>query len=321
MQRIFRVCVLMLGVLLLAGTTANAQDLRAQLAKLPSNALEGYATPMLNGWVTDLNSAFFSTADLHGFLGFDVSVKLATTLVKDEDKTYVLALPSTIGAYTAGTLPTNYPSSVTLPTAVGEKGDFAVKTNNGLTTITTVPGGFGLAAIGSPLVIPQLTVGLPFGLEVMGRYIPTIKLPNDMGKVNFVGGGLRYNVGHFIPVVPVDIAIHFMTQKLNLKGSDGTDFASATATAYGLSVSKKLLILTVYGAFQLESGKFTLDSYTIPATAGYLGNGQVAGFTVTEKNKSRATVGVRVGLPLVYVHAEYSFAKTNVAAAGIGVGL
>ena len=37
-----------------------------------------------------------------------------------------------------------------------------------------LPGGFDIGKLGVPLVMPQLNVGLPFGLEAMLRYVPTI---------------------------------------------------------------------------------------------------------------------------------------------------
>jgi hypothetical protein len=235
----------------------------------------------------------------------------------------------------------NYPSSITANSAVGAKDETIVNTvggstavisssnpilnnqhialPNGAQQILALPGGFDIGTMGVPLAMPQLDLGLPFGLEVMLRYIPTIKT-GDVGKFNYMGFGVRYSISQWLPLFPVDIAAHFMTQKMNFKSTTDADIFSAKATAFGLEVSKKLFILTLYGGFQLESSTLTLADFQ-----GYSAElGQtvtVPGFEVKGTDKSRFTVGARLLLLFINVHAEYSVAKNPVIALGVGISL
>jgi hypothetical protein len=168
--------------------------------------------------------------------------------------------------------------------------------------------------------MPQLNLGLPFGLEFMLRYIPTTSA-GDVGKFNYMGFGLRYSIDQWIPLCPVDLSVHFMTQKLTFKSSSDQDIFTGKATAYGVEVSKRLFILTLYGGFQMESSTLTLSDYTYAGDDPTLQGVSVSGFEVNGSNKSRFTVGARLLLLFINVHADYSFATNPVLTLGAGITL
>ncbi len=312
----------------------SAQDLSTELSRVGELNVSNYVSPIFNGFAADLNSAFYHSADLHGVLGFDVGVKFGFAMITDADKKYVFITPSHLN-YLGGTLTagTDYDASVSdAPTAVGAKdANLFVKMKQTSTYYTAfhlahpnddnlfeIPNGFGLPAV--PLIMPQAAIGLPFGLEVMIRFIPTVSA-TSAGKFNYMGFGLRYDVDKLIPMCPVDIAVHFLTQQMNFKSNDDKDIFKATGFAYGIEASKKLLFLTVYGGLQLEKATFTLSkidgNFTTP-------DGTNTPFTIPEmtfvgKDRSRATIGLRALLAVVNLHVEYSVAKNPVFAAGIGV--
>jgi hypothetical protein len=355
MKFVFRTAIAVFSIFLLAGGIATAQDLQQQLSKLGREAAIGYTAPILSGWGNDLNSGIYYSADLHNVLGFDIDVSLATSKITDADKKYVLTLPASmtvkasdlgLNGYAPNTTVTlsssgtnlSYPASVIANTAVGNKDKVPIKTiaggtgiiKNGTTvlgtdsipanlTILSLPGGYDLGSVGIggvPLVVPQLTLGLPFGLEVMGRWIPPIK--TDQGKFTNMGFGLRYDIDQWFPFCPVDIAIHFMTQKMTFKSNSDQDIFTCKAIAYGVEMSKKLFILTLYSGFQLENSSLILNDYT-----GYnFETGQsifVQGFEINGKDKSRFTVGARLLLFFINLHAEYSFSASNVLTLGAGI--
>jgi hypothetical protein len=354
MKYFFRIAIAVICMLTFVGSLATAQDLQQQIAKLGHDAAVGYITPILAGWGNDLNSGIYYSADLHDILGFDIGVKAAMSRFTDADKTYSLTLPSSISVKASQlgqTVPgdpsltfvagTDYPRRLTANTAVGAKDNTPIKLNStkvinipgygNITlpvnqTLAELPGGFDIGALGVPLVMPQFDLGLPFGLEFMLRYIPTVSA-GDVGKFNYSGFGLRYSISQWLPLFPVDIAAHFMTQKLNFKSKGDASIFSAKATAYGLEVSKKLLILTLYGGFQLESSTLTLADYQYTGNDPNLINpvtGQglmVPGFEVKGTDKSRFTVGARLLLLIINVHVEYSVAKNPVIALGAGITL
>lgn len=302
-------------LLTLAIGLASAQDVGSQLKQLAGQNAANYVGPLMAGWGAGLNSGLYHSADLHGVLGFDIQIKATFAGLADEDKTYMFQMPATIGPYTAGT---DYPAQVKTSTVVGPKDPTVVKTNSNV-TLMTLPGGLNLPA--APLLMPQVSIGLPFGFEVMGRFIPTTKL-GDAGKVNFIGFGLRHDIDQYIPLIPVDIAVHFMTQKFNYEDGTGQKLISASATAFGVEASKGLLFFTLYGGFQIESSSWDIGPYDFSYDVmGSPQTGHVNQFTIEGKNKSRALVGIRLLLLFINVHADYSFASTPVATLGVGITL
>jgi hypothetical protein len=377
MKSFFRVSVAVICALILSGGIAAAQDLQQQFSQLGHEAAIGYLTPVLSGWGNDLNSGTFYSADLHDVLGFDLGLKFAMSKIADGDKSYTLNLPAVINIdksalnYNPPTglslyekvgnsyvLYTNskvqvksgnaYATSVTAPTAVGDKNSVVVKGKAGTTiysvngnplyagtngvysqvpnfdlsnnSLFLLPGGFDPGALGVPLPMPQLNLGLPFGLEFMLRYVPTISAGN-YGKLTSMGFGLRYDIDQWIPLCPVDIAVHFMTQKMTFKSNADQDILTGKATAYGVEVSKKLSILTVYGGFQMESSTLTLSDYTYVGSDPTLQGTTISGFEVDGADKSRFIVGARVLLLFINIHADYSFATTSVLTLGAGISI
>jgi hypothetical protein len=360
MNYVFRFTAACICVLAIAGSIATAQDLQQQLSKLGKDAAIGYTSPLLSGFGNDLNSGIYYSADLHDALGFDIGVRFAMSKITDADKTYAIPSisvdPTTLGITSINiggqtfTVPAGTTITLTsginfLPSransAVGPKDNTIVNTIGGSQAVISssnpllngktitlpsqpqqillLPGGFDFGALGVPLPMPQLDLGLPFGLEFMLRYFPTTSY-KDAGKFNYMGFGLRYSIDQWIPLCPVDLAVHFITQKLTFKSSSDQDIFTGTATAYGVEVSKKLFILTLYGGFQMESSTLTLADYTY-APDPILPGVTIPGFEIKGSDKSRFTVGARLLLLFINVHADYSFATNNVLTLGAGISI
>ena len=114
---------------------------------------------------------------------------------------------------------------------------------------------------------------MPFGFEAIVRFVPTIASGDD-GKFSYFGWDVRYSIDQWIQACPVNIAAHFMTQKLNFKSKADED---------------------IFTGYDASTGR----SITIP------------GFDVNRTNKFRFTVGARLLLLFTNVHAEYSIAKKS----------
>ncbi len=333
MRNVIKSVAVAFGCLTVFCFSSLAQDdLGKQLSKVAEQNAINYIAPFLSGLGADLNSGFYHSADLHDILGFDVGVKLSAALTVDEDKVFDLVLPDQI-VYSGFTLRAgiDYDKVITgSPTALGETTgkEVKVKSTSGFgplrgQTIFTTPQGFNLKGV--PLIVPQASVGLPLGIEVIGRFIPTVTIPpssfgEPVGKVNFIGFGLRHDIDQYIPLCPIDIAVHFMTQKLTISDNNDNKILSGSGTAYGVEVSKGLVLFTLYGGFQLEKSSWDLEPYKFsdPSTGTTV---DVKGFSVEGKNKSRFHAGVRLLLLIVNIHADYSFASQPVITAGVGITL
>ncbi len=328
-------------VVSLLTVTSRAQisgDLET-LAKIGSDAVKGWVTPIASGFGNGMNTAFYHSADLHDILGFDIGIKVGIATVQDEDKTYTLNLPATLpitlnynGLQYGATLVAgvHYPTSVTPQTAVGDETVTSLSLLNGYsagpitipagTKIMDIPGGVNLPVTGA--IAPQVAIGLPFGIEVIGRFLPTMDF--DGNKIGMTGFGLRYDVDQWLPLFPVDIAVHFATQSLTLKDASDKEVFSAGATAFGVEVSKKLFILTLYGGFQLESSTIKVGDIQYPGPVDAFGNTPMLtlqGFEIEGSNSSRFTVGARMLLLFLNVHAEYSLAKNPMIGLGAGISI
>lgn len=345
--RIVAVVVLLLS---LTNAVSAQDDLGKQLSKVAGQNAVSYVSPLLSGFGADLNSGLYHSADLHDILGFDVGLKLSMMSIQDGDKTFDFLMPSSIrvpsGITGGGDVVfvggTHYANKVVTPTAVGANTGVDIYPTSVPTTtstgvpiplalqntlrgqkILTTPPGFDLKGV--PLIVPQAAIGLPLGFEVIGRFIPTMTIPpsgfgDPVGKVSFVGFGVRHSIDQYIPLCPVDISVHFMTQKLTISDNNDNKVLSGSGTAYGAEVSKSLAVLTVYGGFQMEKSTWDIEPYKFsdPTT-----NTSVT-ITIPQiegKNTSRFHAGVRLLLLLVNIHADYSFATQPVITAGIGISL
>jgi hypothetical protein len=320
-----KIALVTLFLVVLSFPLSAQDDLGKQLSKVAGTNAVSYISPLLSAWGADLNSGFYHSADLHDILGFDVGLKAGAVLVKNEDKIFDFVLPDQI-TYNGIKLQAgvDYDKVVSgAPTALGDPDGKAVKVKSTSPftlfrgqTIFTTPPGFNMKY--APLVMPQAAVGLPFGLEVVGRFAPNISLPDNVGKVNFIGFGIRYSLDQHIPMIPVDIAVHFVTQKLTISDAKDTKILGASGTAYGIEVSKSLALFTVYGGYQIEKSKWDIESYNYsdPTTGTSL---TIPGFSVEGKNTSRLHAGVRILLLIINIHADYSLATQPVLTAGVGI--
>lgn len=324
--------------------------------------IKAYTTPLLRGFGAGLNGGWYNTAKTHGLGRFDITFNLNLCLIPTVDKTYdastlgfkalTLANPANkIGQTISGSLlPTNNPIYVlsidnpTTPDPVDkiELANFSA------------PAGVSLPISGAPTL--QASVGLIKNTEVMVRYMPNISLGDmDMGLMGF---GVKHDIKQWIPVVsklPFDMSAYFGYTKLNvdvaldLKADAGVPNQTENngnydpqsmsletkATTLGLILSKKLLMLTFYGAanYQMSNtnvmlkGDFPVN--TLETRAGNPNEGarvvskvtNPVNFNVDGANGMSATLGARLKLLIMTIQAGYTFSEYPMATVGIGLNI
>jgi|GEM_PF-208779 len=179
------------------------------------------------------------------------------------------------------------------------------------------PPGINLTML--PMVMPQVAVGLPFGTELGLRMIPTVDA-GDIGKVSFLGLGVKHSISQWIPLCPVDIAGQFYWQKLEV-GS----VLTSTHVAFNVHASKQfgpnMLNWTPYIGLGVESSSIDIE-YTISAPNQsdimHAFDGRKITFGLPGDNKGRFTVGSRFMLALIAIDASYSIGNYNSATLGVG---
>ncbi len=200
-----------ISIIILALIYGNCLNIFSQLDNV-TKILEGgiedantltkaYMEPFGKGFALDLSNGWYNTASTHGTLGFDITLSFSMATIPSSLKTYDVTNLG-LSKLTAGPIKTG-------PTIAGKKEDGAdlILTQNvnipggGTQSVTTsfkMPKGMNVPFVPSAMI--QGGLGLPKGIEIMVRYMPTIKI-GDYGKLGLWGVGLKHDIKQWIPVV------------------------------------------------------------------------------------------------------------------------
>ncbi|NQV15603.1 hypothetical protein HQ531_09115 [bacterium] len=186
-----------------------------------------------------------------------------------------------------------------------------------------LPGGLDLEeGTPMPLIMPQASIGLPMGIELMIRGIPSFELPENMGEFNLFGGGVRINIDQFIPIplFPVDITAGVAVQQMNIG-----DLVSASNTSINMQVGKSLSLL-MFGIGIYADVAYDASTLSIAYDADFLPDDPDNDLTHIEFELD-SDPGMRFGgglhitaVPLTYISLGYSTTPTNdVLTLGAGI--
>lgn len=158
--------------------------------------LTEYLRPLANSLGANLNGGWYNTAKVHSTLGFDITFTTSMAFVPDEAKIYEFANLSGLLAV---------PSQPTAATAAGSKGigpemEYYLEDPTGTVTVPFAynhPGGTGVDMLPSPMI--NAGVGLPKGFEIIGRYMPRVKIQG--AETGLWGVGFKHDIGQWIPFV------------------------------------------------------------------------------------------------------------------------
>ena len=260
---------------------------KADANKLFQAYLEPYAFALGDG----LNNGWYSTAEAHHLFGFDLTLGVSAIQIPDGSKTFdINKLGLTNMEVKSG-------SSVA-PTVGGaeSQGPLITVYDNQRRPMVEFnsPKGTGLDVVPVPMV--QVGFGLLPHTDIMVRYVPELKYNNngDDMKIGLWGIGGKHNFLKSIPFLkqlPIDASVFASYSEVN--GNSELSFTAAdyssnpniriepvntgdqsleliTKTSkYGLIVSKKVAILTVYGAIGKSTSKSNvnlLGTYPVVAT-------------------------------------------------------
>jgi hypothetical protein len=273
-----------------------------------------------------MGSGWYNTAESHKFLGFDVGLRFMLIQVPVSDQTfdahvrYCYFDPAQNDTVWVDT-------TITAATLFGTRGvqsDWIPSDAVGLPP--GLPGGLGISWM--PFLLPQASLGLPFGLQLTARYIPW---PFQGTTVQFLGLGLKEELTALpgLSKSPVKLAVQGFYQKVAV----GSALNSSTLGG-SLQASVKLLMLTPYAG--IGADRTTMDvNYTFNFQAPKFELGPPPRFYTESQSvdvsyayKSavnwRTTLGVKANLGLMFINADYSRNLTsgyNSVTVGTGIGL
>lgn len=279
-------------------------DIINDLKQLGAENGEMYMKPFVNAFGSDLNSGWFSTAKTAP-MSFGLTFNAMLAVVPDAEKTFLAHNPNT-DLYNG-----DYEVSATV---WGNNGALFTTKDPQVVPDLYMPNGVDVKAI--PLIVPQAHLGLPAGFEVEVRYIPPYEI-KDMGKISFVGGGVKYQVSKLVPVLSAILPISVQGTYQQLKLGDVVTVNSAFVN---LHASRGLVIfpLTFYGGIGYESTQLKAQyTYTEP----WSGTEIPINFDINGDNGFRFTAGARLKILLLDVMLDYSVGKYQTLRAGVGFSI
>lgn len=319
-------------LLLFVTQFSKAQDLENILlsARGDANKLtEAYINPAMKGLIYGMNSGWYHTAKVHKKLGFDISIGLNASMVPTKDEMFTISDLESINLLSGGT--------VTSPTVVGsgDGADVLVTTTvNGQVATTTfqLPEGISedlpLNAVPTPAV--QLSVGLPFKIDIMARFVPEVG--DDDVKGSLIGFGLKKEITSlFGPLekLPLHVSILGAYTNMNVDYKmDGTAIAGVNQRAefklnsYTIQAigSLNFPIINIYGGFGYSGGSSNLKML------GEYDLEYDGGVSVTlddpidldfDASGFRTTIGARLSLGFFKIFADYTLQEYNTVSGGI----
>ncbi len=288
MRKIF---VLIAVSLLLIKPAFSQQD---QFSFLNQSEVTKFAEPLATSLGVGLNTGGFHSADIPSLWGFSIGIHAMYIFVPNDQMTFTPNLPP------------GYSNDQPTATFWGDKGTIYSGPNGYI----TYPNGINQTSV--PFAIPQVTASF-MGTEVLVRYLPNISVGDR--DIKFFGFGLRHSISRYIPLIPVDVAVQFLYNKITV-----TDLIDANAIAFNGEVSKSFGLLTVYGGLQYETAKFDL-SYTLKGDPNSgdptLRQDKKIDASVTGKDHVRFIIGSSVNLAFIVLNIDYNLTSQSALAAGL----
>ncbi len=328
------------------------QTLQENLEKLAEDAARGYVSPIVDGFGADLNAGWYHRVPkgTKFSINFEVGLVAMGAFFSEEHRTFSTSGSFNFDRATADRMIPpepeivdplrsslidqliDIPLSVTIsgPTVVGSEDEqIQVEFSGGSVTFQTTGGdtAIGLSAardslqVGGlidfsllPFAAPQLSVGTVYGTALTVRYLPNIKVTDEIGKLKYFGVGIQHNPSVWFPRRLVfDVSIGVFHQKLTL----GNLF-EASATHVGVQASKtfgpRLLSFTPYVGLGWETSdmKFT---YTFSSEDGSVV--LPIEFELEGENSTRLTAGASLRLGIININADYNLGNTKTASVGL----
>lgn len=308
--------------------------------------LQAYISPWANAFGSGLNGGWYNTAKPHKFGGFDITTGISIGMVPESAGTFDL---SKIGL-SSSLSGTGKASTISGPSTAGPELKYMAGTVE-LAKFSAVPG-TGWKII--PVPTAQIGIGLPFGTELKGRFIPKITIKD--GDISLWGVGVVHSIMQYFPgnkLLPFDVSLFGgytkLTGNVPLSLQPGTpanysptvSFAdqnlniNVTALNVSAIASLNIPVLTVYGGLgycKTKTGMEFTGNFPTPSLVNtpapphpeYINAGVKTGKDFPSMNIEnfsglRANIGLRIKLAVITIHADYTKAQYNVFSTGLGV--
>ena len=304
--------------------------------------LQAYFNPGMEGFINSMNNGWYHTAKVHKKFGFDISFGLNGSLVPEEKELF------SISALNLASVSATNPSKDLASTFAGPNETTSLTVNttvNGQNASATFdsPGGvtddLPLNAVPAPAV--QLTVGLPFKIDAMVRFIPQTGFGEDEGKINMFGLGIKKEItSWFGPIdklplhvsllaayTNMDVSYGIDVDNQNLEITDGLTEFELSAYTFQAIASLNFPIINVYGGVGYSSGdsKFNISGQYVGVYNSPAGE-QRKNLDVPENlefssSGFRSTIGARLSLGFFKLFGAYTLQEYNTISLGAAISI
>jgi hypothetical protein len=307
-----------------------AQDISESLSSLNEENGKLYIGPLSTGLAAALNSGFYHTADVHDVLGFDLGFRVMGSFVPGDLDTFQPVLPDTITIEGVTFVDPYGPagaSSLSSPTVAGTgdgivllpQGEFRDSLlslgENPSDWAVQFPRGFDIPVV--PYAAIQGALGIPLGTELVLRFIPSFTPDDDVGSISMIGGAIKHSVDQwFSDDPPLNVAVAFGFQHFKVG-----DYLDANSTQFSLIASKKLSLVTLYGAGTLENANLDI-SYEFEPDIGVDIPVEIQRVEFTQETPNDVTLklGGTLTLGPAGLNVEYTVASRDVLTAALIFG-
>jgi hypothetical protein len=348
-----RLGILISALLFISSVSYSQFDNTDFLRSAPSDGakiVQAYITPWANAFGAGLGSGWYNTAKPHKFGGFDITLGANAGVVPSSAETFDL---STLGLSSNITYDNKISPTVAGPDESGP--NVSYKVNGVELAHFRTPPGSGLKYIPVPTL--QVGLGLPFGTEIKGRFIPKINIGD--GDVSLWGVGLLHSIVQYFPgdeLLPFDISLFGGYTKLtgnipidlgpdpsvnwaytNYNAATSFDDQKLNMTVESLTFSAigslNLPVVTFYGGVgygKTKTGIALTGNFPTPVLSestnepvyndsGVRKGSDFPNMDIKNFSGLRANIGMRIKLAVITIHADYTRAQYNILSAGLGI--
>ena len=311
----------------------SAQSLEEYIAErilsMNEHLLDGYAQPLINCYSTGISTGLFHSAYSHDFLEFEIGLSMMYIDIPDDAKFFDgYALLCSLALDTLSYYLEYYEVQLeSLSTVFGPGGEIEIPIQgNAISIPTSIPTGYNRSF--APLIMPQVNVGLFFGLEAAFRYVP---FRFQGSRMNFFGVGLKQEINKFplftsIPL-PVALAIGGAYQQFDLHTADNDVIAKSRTWNFQMLASKRIGALEPLVGFGVENTHASFNyvfEYEIPDTISgipseYISVQQNIAASLRNQHRYRTTVGCSLHLGSLFLHYDYNITPYRTHNAIVGV--
>lgn len=311
---------------------------------------KSYLKPVGAGFGPTLNAGWINSATPHKLFGFDLSIRVAASVVPSDAKTFnATALSLQNLSYQSG--PTNSPT-ISGPKNSGSTFDMSRTVNGQQYSLGsfTMPKGTGFGFIPAPMI--QVGIGLIKSTDVIVRYLPKTNM-QKFGNMSLFGIGIHHSINQWLPggsMLPVKLSVFAAYTKFQTNSpinispvidANTVDPYSAStwlgqkvesrvsAFTANAIVGKSLPFIGFFAGVGYETSNvkiITPGSFPVTVPDPTISNPNQKtidkidtpiDLTMNGANSFRGLVGLQLKLLFFHINAEYILAKYQVLSTGI----